>query len=225
MFQPDLIIFDCDGTLVDSELLHNTATSQTLAEQGFPQYTPDYCLEHFVGAGQAKVWAIVQEENAVTLPADINDRYIQRVAELQADMARPVAGAADILRSLRGRIKICVGSNGEPLNVHGVMRSSGLIDFFDAQHIFTASDVAHPKPAPDLYLYAAEKMHSTPHQCLVIEDSVPGAQAGLSAGMDVIGYIGVAHNPDKRAADLRAIGVMHIIDDLRAILPLLKIAA
>jgi HAD superfamily hydrolase (TIGR01509 family) len=225
MFDPDLIIFDCDGTLVDSELLHNTATSQILTELGHPHYTPEYCMENFVGAGQSKVWERVQAETGDIFPTDVNNRFIDRVAQLQDGLVRPVPGAQAVLDSLHGRIKICVGSNGEPENVRGVLGACALLGYFNDADIFTARDVPRPKPAPDLFLHAAEKMGANPARCLVIEDSVAGATAGVAAGMRVIGYTGVAHDRAARHTQLESLQLDIVIDDLADMMRLVAIRA
>lgn len=210
----DLIIFDCDGTLVDSEFLCNFSTSEVLSAAGFPQYTPEYCLETFIGAGQSAVWRTVQQETGSVLPADVNQRFIDRVAANMAAMAKPAPGIGEVLAKLAPAYKMCVGSNGERPNVVGSLMATRIKHFFADDHIFTVEDVAHPKPAPDLYLYAAKRMGITPARCLVVEDSLPGARAGLAAGMNVFGYYGLAHDPDHQARRLQELGVHKTSSDL-----------
>ncbi len=207
MSNSDLIIFDCDGTLVDSELLCNQSASEVLAAIGYPQYTPEYCLRTFIGCGQSVVWKTVSEETGSTLPADINQRFIDRVAFNMDAMAKPAPGIVALLEAVSKTHRICVGSNGERPNVVGALKSTGLLRFFPAECIFTVEDVANPKPAPDLYLHAAAKMGFTPDRCVVVEDSVAGATAGVAAGMKVFGYYGLAHHPAQQAENLCGIGV------------------
>lgn len=217
----DLLIFDCDGTLVDSELLHNTASSQIITEMGFPQYTPAYCLEHFAGAGQARVWQTVEQAEGVKLPADINQRYIRRVIDLQDQFARQAPDVEILLEELQGRYQMCVGSNGEPENVLGLLNLTNLMRFFGEDHVYTASMVTRPKPEPDLFLYAASRYNSDPARTLVVEDSIAGATAGVRAGMTVFGYTGLIHDKEEHARKLKAIGVHHISDswdDFRVVL-------
>lgn len=210
----DLVIFDCDGTLVDSELLCNFSTSEVLTAAGFPQYTPEYCLKTFIGSGQAVVWETVARETGRALPADVNRQFIARVAVNMEAMVKAAPGIADVLERIAPHCAICVGSNGERPNVVGAITATGLKGFFVDDHIFTVEDVAHPKPAPDLYLHAARQMGVPPERCLVVEDSIPGAKAGLAAGMVVFGYYGLAHDQESQAARLRDIGVHNISSDL-----------
>ncbi len=210
----DLIIFDCDGTLVDSELLCNFSTSQVLTALGFPQYTPEYCLHTFIGSSQSAVWQAVRKDTGKDLPADVNQQFIERVGANTAAMAKAAPGIEDVLNAISKTHKMCVGSNGERPNVVGAITATGLKPFFADDHIFTVEDVMHPKPAPDLYLHAAKQMGVAPDRCLVVEDSVPGAKAGLAAGMRVFGYVGLAHDQTAQAARLKTLGVHACSTDL-----------
>lgn len=210
----DLIIFDCDGTLVDSELLNNQATSEVLAEAGFPQYTTDYCMDHFVGWSQRKIWDVVAQDHLWSPPADINRRYIERVAFLKEQLVRPAPGIADVLAVLSRQGPVCVASNGEPENVRGLLQATNLLEFFEDRRIYTASQVENPKPAPDLFLYAAGQYGIAPDRCLVVEDSVAGASAGIAAGMTVFGYTGLTHDPDGHGARLSGLGVHKVSPQL-----------
>lgn len=213
----DLIIFDCDGTLVDSELLCNIASSEVLVGAGYPQYTPEYCLQHFVGAGQAAVWQAVMNETGTVLPSDVNQRFIERVAA-NMNIARPAPGIEIVLEALSGTYTICVGSNGERPNVVGALEATGLLPFFSDNRIFTVEDVANPKPAPDLYLHAAAQMGVPPQRCLVVEDSITGATAGVAAGMSVFGYTGLTHDSDAHGPRLRSLGVHKTSADIHDLL-------
>lgn len=217
----DLIIFDCDGTLVDSELLCNLSTSEVLMDAGHPQYTPEYCLENFIGCGQAMVWKTVVAETGEALPGDVTQRFIDRVAANMA-MARPAPGIAAVLEDISRTYKICVGSNGERPNVVGALQATGLQKYFSSDRIFTVEDVENPKPAPDLYLHAAHQLGVAPERALVIEDSVAGASAGIAAGMAVFGYTGLAHDQTAQAVKLRQIGVSVVSTDLADILSFIK---
>lgn len=214
----DLIIFDCDGTLVDSEWLCNLSTSEVLTAVGHPQYTPEYCLNTFVGAGQSKVWETVARETGKQLPADVMQKFIDRVAANMDVMAKAAPGIEDVLKVLAQKYKICVGSNGERPNVVGALKATGLLPFFSDDRIFTVEDVERPKPAPDLYLHAAKQMGVPPDRCLVVEDSVAGAAAGVAAGMKVFGYHGLAHDRVTQAEKLRGVGVHIVSPDLKELL-------
>lgn len=221
----DLIIFDCDGTLVDTELLCNFSTSQVLTGLGYSKYTPAYCLEHFIGTGQALVWKTVTQETGDTLPPDVNQRFIDCVLAHMDEMARPTPGVYGLLETVSAAHKICVGSNGERPNVVGALKATSLISFFSNDRIFTVEDVVNPKPAPDLYLHAARIMGVSPARTLVIEDSIAGAGAGVAAGMTVFGYTGVAHHQAEQAEKLRRAGVHAVSNDLADIVPFIAARA
>lgn len=218
----DLIIFDCDGTLVDSELLCNFSTSEVLTGLGFPQYTPEYCLHTFIGSGQSAVWQAVRRETGKDLPADVTRQFINRVSANTAAMAKAAPGIKEVLNIIFQTHKICIGSNGERPNVVGAITATGLKSFFADDRIFTVEDVVHPKPAPDLYLHAAKQMGVSPDRCLVVEDSILGAQAGLAAGMTVFGYVGLAHDQQAQATRLKNIGVPVRSSDLHDLIPMIK---
>lgn len=213
----DLIIFDCDGTLVDSELLCNISSSEVLVGLGHTRYTPEYCLQNFMGAGQGAVWRAVMQETGAVLPPDVNQRFIDRVAA-KMHMSRPAPGIEKVLAVLSKHYKMCVGSNGERPNVVGALAATGLMPYFSDDRIFTVEDVLNPKPAPDLYLHAAACMGVAPNSCLVVEDSIAGATAGVAAGMTVFGYGGLAHDKQKQAVHLKRVGVHTVSDDLNDLL-------
>lgn len=218
----DLVIFDCDGTLVDSETLNNVATSEILAEIGLEQYTPDYGMATFIGKSQPVIWMIIEEQTGKPLPADINQRYIERIAQSRDLYLKPAPHALSIVEEVRKTHKICVASNGELENVRTSLNGTGLARFFGPDQVFVAAMVQNPKPAPDLFLHAAHQKGVAPERSLVIEDSIVGATAGLAAGMIVYGYVGLSHEPDKQAQKMRELGVHHIADSLEGILGVLK---
>lgn len=218
----DLVIFDCDGTLVDSEWLCNFSTSEVLTAAGYPQYTPEYCLRTFVGAGQSMVWETVARETGKPLPSDAMQQFIDRVAANMDAMAKAAPGIEGVLKVLSQKYKICVGSNGERPNVVGSLKATGLLPFFSEDRIFTVEDVEKPKPAPDLYLHAAAKMGVPPARCLVVEDSVAGATAGVAAGMKVFGYHGLAHDQTSQAGHLKNAGVHIVSPDLKDLLTFIE---
>lgn len=218
----DLVIFDCDGTLVDSETLNNVSTSEILTEIGLEQYTPDYSMATFIGRSQPVIWKIIEEQTGKPLPADINQRYIARIARNRDLYLKAAPDALNVVEQIRKTHKICVGSNGELENVRTSIEGAGLSPFFPADKIYVAAMVQNPKPEPDLYLFAAKQTGATPTRSLVIEDSIVGAMAGINAGMTVYGYTGLAHDPADQAQKMRDIGVHHISDSLLGILDILK---
>lgn len=221
MEDPALIIFDCDGTLTDSEYINNQALLDVLHEEGFTQYTLDHAYQHWVGTTVTGIMLSIQMETGRAPPADTVARYVKRVGELQQTSLRPVAGAADLVSRAAARFKVCVASNGERGNVLTSLSLCGLMDYFTPDTVFTKIQVRNPKPWPDLFLYAASEMGVEASKAVVIEDSETGVRAGVSAGMRTFGFTGSAHDPVRQEEALKNAGadrvfsrLIHIADAL-----------
>lgn len=220
--KPELIIFDCDGTLADSESLHQIAVINALDECGFHGYTREFCFEHFVGRGMAYVQYFIEEREGRKLPEDFIARYVYWCEELMRNGVMPVTGAMDAVATLAKDYRLCVGSNGEPENVLTTITSMGMLDYFGAEHVYTKSQVARGKPAPDLFLYAAEQMGVAPYKCVVVEDSMTGIAAGLAAGMVTIGITAAAHDPAFTNENMKKAGVEYIYHSWPEIVDFIK---
>ena len=179
------IIFDCDGTLVDSEAITNQVIAEMASELGI-EMSGEEASATFGGKTLDGVVYKMRELSGNDLPNDWLPRLIQRVNESWESKLRPVKGVKELLEKIK--IPICVASNGEPTHVRYSLRLTKLYDFFD-ENIFTASEVSKPKPSPELFLYAAKKMGFVPSECAVIEDSVTGVTAAVNAEMEVYGII------------------------------------
>ncbi|TMJ62781.1 MAG: HAD family hydrolase [Alphaproteobacteria bacterium] len=212
----DLVIFDCDGVLVDSELLSVGADQECLAECGI-ELSCDEILERYTGISFAGMVADLEERHG-PLPADFGDRHRNRLWPLFEKELRAIPGIADVLDSLDCRI--CVASSGRPDRLKHALSLVGLYDRFHP-HIFSATEVPRGKPAPDLFLHAARRMGVAPDRSVVIEDSVPGVIAGVAAGMTVIGFVGASHCRSGDAARLSAQGAVGVVDDMAQLLPAL----
>jgi len=214
----NLIIFDCDGTLVNSETLYNTITSELLTEMGFEEYTPIRCIELFAGQSWSTIKGILEEKHGASIPRDLVDRYIQ-TANVRMDRDLVAAhGAMDVLKILKNTHSLCVASNGERGNVLKSLNMTKLMAYFDEESVFTKIQVERPKPAPDLFLFSAKQMKFEPEQCLIIEDSAAGVEAAVAAGISVIGYTGCSHDKKWQYELLKTAGATHITDDLIHIL-------
>ena len=211
IFPPALIIFDCDGTLTDSEFVNNQALIEVLAEDGF-HYTLEHAYEHWVGSTVSNILLMIQMEQGRAPAPDIVPRYIARVARLQQTALRPVEGAEQLVEACAATFRICVASNGERSNVLRSLELTGLMKYFSEDTVFTKIQVAHPKPAPDLFLFAAAAMDADPRQSIVIEDSAAGVTAGVAAGMTTWGFTGAAHDPIKQRETLKKAGAHHIFE-------------
>jgi HAD superfamily hydrolase (TIGR01509 family) len=194
---PDLIIFDCDGVLVDSELLSCRCLSEVLSEFGF-ELSPERALELFLGRSTAAI-----EQHYRELGQSVPDTFLpqlkSRVLTTFEASLQPIPDIGAVISDLRG--PFCVASSSDIDRVSLSLRVTGLAPRFDGR-LYTAQMVRHGKPAPDLFLYAAEKMQAAPARTLVIEDSVSGVQAAKAAGMTVWGFVGGSH---YKARDGRAI--------------------
>ena len=186
--KPDLIIFDCDGVLVDSELLSCRCLSDVLAEFGF-RLGVEQALELFLGRSAT---AIEQYYRGLgqTLPDDFLPRLKARVLETFAGALQPIPGVGTVLSELK--TPCCVASSSDIDRVSLSLDVTGLAPHF-GDRLYTAQMVRHGKPAPDLFLHAAGKMRASPSRTLVIEDSVSGVQAAKAAGMMVWGFAGGSH--------------------------------
>ena len=185
----DLVIFDCDGVLVDSEMLACRSLAETLTRHGIPSGIEDV-FEHFLGRSFALVETHYRERAGVPMPEAFRSDFCRRIEEVFAADLRPMAGVADVLGRL-GR-PFCLASSSDPGRLEVTLRASGLAETFGGR-VYSASQVAHGKPAPDLFLFAAGAMAVAPARCLVVEDTVPGVLAGKAAGMTVWGFTGGSH--------------------------------
>jgi HAD superfamily hydrolase (TIGR01509 family) len=202
-----MLIFDCDGVLVDSEALACEIDAQILTGIGLPYSAKDIARK-FVGVSFKDMVARLEAEHACTLPADLGKRIDSALfAKFETDL-RPIEGVREAILSLP--YPRCVASSSTPERIALSLGLTGLSDLFG--HVFSATQVARGKPAPDLFLHAAERMGVDPQDCVVIEDSSAGVQAALAAGMRVIGFIGGAHCGPEHAEKLRGAEASVVID-------------
>ena len=182
---PKCIIFDCDGTLVDSEYLTNSVISQMAEELGV-KITAEEATAAFGGKTLDAVIYGMKEMSGKEIPPEWLSKLVKKVSDSYKKDLIPMEGIKTVLENLT--IQVCVASNGLPKHVEGSLTITNLIDYF-GNNIFTASDVGIPKPAPDLFLYAAEKMKFRPDECVVIEDSIAGVTAAVNANIEVYGLV------------------------------------
>ena len=181
-----LVIFDCDGVLVDSERLAIKLDAQIMSRLGWPISEAEI-IERFVGISDADFRQAIESHLGRSLPddwdADVEPLYRSAFA---ADL-RPVDGIVEALDRIE--TPSCVASSGTHEKMRYTLGLTGLYDRFEGR-IFSATGVARGKPEPDLFLYAAERMGVPPHACVVVEDSVNGVRAARAAGMKVLAYGG-----------------------------------
>src|ERR1700704_1855111 len=214
----DLIIFDCDGVLVDSEVIACRVDADALTRHGYP-ITADQVLDRFLGRSMREVNLEIEAELGRGLPDDFST---QRLDELYRSFAAELEAVPHIHATLDTIAQpVCVASSGTHERMRISLGRAGLYDRF-APHIFSATQVRNGKPAPDLFLFAAKQMAMSPKQCLVIEDSAPGIAAALAAGMTVLGFYGGSHCRPGYADMLRAAGALVTFDDMRQLQGLLQ---
>jgi len=181
----DLIIFDCDGVLVDSEPIAERIFPEVLAAEGF-EVSLDDSRSWFTGYSLQTCLKRVEELFGSPVPEDIGQKYYTRLFDEFKRSLQPVSGIAEALDAIP--YPICVASSGAHEKMQISLGVTGLLPRF-TNHIFSALDVEHGKPEPDLFLYAAKQCNANPAHCAVIEDSLPGVQAGIKAGMKVFGFV------------------------------------
>ncbi len=181
-----LVIFDCDGVLVDSEGLACELQVERLAEIGMTM-TAQEVTERFLGRSIAYVNAAITEQLGGPMPADRQRYWEGRYRQAMTERLRPIPGIVEALDEIT--LPVCVASSSAPESIAYKLALCGLTDRF-GDRVFSATQVRHGKPAPDLFLLAAARLNADPARCAVIEDSPVGVQAGRAAGMRTFAYAG-----------------------------------
>ena len=216
-FSPSLVIFDCDGVLVDTEPVANRALARVLGECGF-EISYEECRRLFVGRTMQAVQDHVEKVTGRSLGSGWPDHIRDETLKAFEEGIEAASGVDRVIAELAARnIPYCVASSGKFEKMRFTLGRTGLLTHV-GHALFSAEEVARGKPAPDLFLHAAARMGHAPARYLVIEDSVPGVQAGVAAGMKVIGYAG---DPLTDAEALTREGA-HVISDMNALLNILS---
>ncbi|WP_269585853.1 HAD family hydrolase [Roseibium sp. Sym1] len=190
MTQPiDLVIFDCDGVLIDSEVISARMLVAELAKRDV-LITMDYVAHHFLGRSYPVVLQQIRSEFGVDLPPEFEATYRANLLGAFEAELQPVVGVRTVIEQLRP--DYCLATSSSPPRLAKSLEITGLTDLF-AGRATTASEVEHGKPAPDLFLLVADRRGVAPERCLVIEDSENGIKAGLAAGMQVWRFVGGSH--------------------------------
>ncbi len=215
----DLIIFDCDGVLVDSEVISCRAHAATLTRHGYP-ITADQVLDRFLGVSDREARRTIETELGRNLPDDFEIEVKQATLQRYADDLRLVPHVGEAIAAIT--LPKCVASSGTPEKIRHGLTCAGLYDLL-SPHIFSATQVRRGKPAPDLFLFAAAQMAVLPERCLVIEDSMPGVTGARTAGMTVLGFHGGSHCRPGYADRLHAAGASRTFDDMRQLPGLIEL--
>jgi HAD superfamily hydrolase (TIGR01509 family) len=206
---PAAILFDFDGVLIESEHAGNVALAEYLTRLGRP-ITPEQSMARFMGRSGSDFAQAVEEWIGGPLPADFHEDRATGAERAMAEGLPEVAGAVAFVRSLPPQLPIAVVSSSSTAWINAHLVHLGLRDRF-GPHLYSGREhVAHGKPAPDLYLYAAEQLGVAIADCMILEDSPVGATGAVASGATVIGLCAGSHCPPDHAAVLRRIGVQHI---------------
>ncbi|MHA5053816.1 HAD family hydrolase [Streptomyces sp. SD15] len=184
----DLVIFDNDGVLVDSEPISNTILAAYLTELGHPT-SYEESIRDYMGSAMHRIHDLVHARTGRRLPDGFDEVFHGRVYAAFERELEPVPGAVQVLEKLAADgVPYCVASSGSHERIRVGHRKTGLDRWFGEGRVFSSQDVGRGKPAPDLFLYAAERMGVPPQKCVVVEDSPLGVRAANAAGMDVCGF-------------------------------------
>jgi len=217
IISPSLVIFDCDGVLIDSEALAQRVEAACLAEHGFA-IPIEEIAQRYLGISAAAMFADLEQRFGRPLPDGFAELLSRRIATLfEAELA-VMPGVAALIDRIEAAV--CVASSSRPERLRHTLSLVGLHHRF-APNIFSATQVARGKPAPDLFLFAAERMGVAPSACVVIEDSVPGVQAGVAAGMRVMGFTGGGHCAPGHGSRLLEAGATTVFDRMDKLAPAL----
>ena len=211
-----MIIFDCDGVLVDSEILSCGTDARLMTEAGYTIST-GALIAGYIGRPKSEIWAAIAELRGEPWPKGLlqraNDLLLERL-RTELEPVRGVAAALDAIASTEGPMAVASSSGVEKLRLS--LDMCGLWDRFEGR-VFSAEMVSRGKPAPDVFLYTASRCGVDPAACLVIEDSVAGVTAALAAGMSALGFTGGRHTYPGHAQSLAAAGARAVVrhmDDL-----------
>ena len=206
-----MVIFDCNGVLVDSEPIAATVLVEALRRVGV-RTSAETVMCRFHGRRPADIFAAVEAATGKKLPSNFSAVVAaETLRRLRAEL-HAVAHASHALTWIRG--PKAVASSSPPDRIRLSLEVTGLMRFFEPR-LFSASEVRRGKPAPDLFLFAAARAQVDPTQCIVVEDSAPGVAAAVAAGMTPIGFVGGSHRAGRLAADLLATGACTIVADMR----------
>ena len=183
----DLVIFDCDGVVVDSERISHAVFGAFMRSLG-ADLSEAEMHERFLGRRLAECLAVVEELTGRPVPASALESYIAERDRVLREQVVAIEGIREVLEGLR--VRYCLASSGGHDKMSITLGATNLLPFFEGR-IFSANDVARGKPAPDIFLFAAQRMGAAPSRTVVIEDSVNGVLAGRAAGMTVLGFAGL----------------------------------
>ena len=204
------IIFDCDGVLVDSEVIACEIVATGLVQAGFPITREEY-FARYTGVSDRETYAHLEQRYGMTVPGELRQRITDEILAALTTRLEPIPGIREALGAIP--LPKCVASGSDLQRVRASLSRAGLLHHFGS-HIYTSEAVARGKPAPDLFLLAAERLQADPTSCLVIEDSRAGVLGATAAGMTAWGFVGASHCGTDRSDILRRAGAARIFDSM-----------
>jgi HAD superfamily hydrolase (TIGR01509 family) len=208
-----MVIFDCNGVLVDSEPIASAVLADALTRAGI-RASAETVARRFHGRRPVDVFAAIETATGRKLPMNFAAGVTAETLRRFRTELRPLPHVAHALSWVRGPKAVASSSPFDRIRIG--LEVAGLLRYFESR-VFSASDVPNGKPAPDLFRYAAARMQVDPAECIVIEDSVPGVAAAVAAGMTAIGFVGGNATPGRLAHDLTLTGARTVIADMRAL--------
>ena len=215
---PELIIFDCDGVLIDSELIACSADAAELTKAGY-EITTQEVVRRFAGVPAKEMYAAIEIELGHTLPRDIKERVAQNILDRYESELRAIPGVRNTLPTLP--IPFCVASSSEPIKLRLGLSNTNLLQFFEP-HVYSTAQVARGKPSPDVFLYASKQFGALDENCIVVEDSVAGITAAVAAGMHPLGFVGGSHCDSSHGHVLRDAGAYEVLDRFEDLLEVIQ---
>ncbi|MFC3282684.1 HAD family hydrolase [Litchfieldella rifensis] len=215
----ETLIFDCDGVLVDSEAIAEATLIQRLG-QWLPDIHPEEALRQALGMTTANILAHIERGSSHHLPEDALERIDDEIEARLVRELRAVDGVAEAIATLG--VPLAVVSNSRRQRVLASLATTGLDTRLNGAPVFTADQVAHPKPDPAVYRLAASHLGCAPSDCLVVEDSVSGVTAAHAAGMTVIGFTGASHVAAGQGDRLLAAGAWRVLPHMRGLRELVQ---
>ena len=209
----EYVIFDCDGVLVDSEILASRTVLEMLAPYGFTMDPEEYG-RRYTGKVEEDIIDIVRKEYNITLPDDFLPQLRLAIERRLDRDLQPISGMKEVIGDLS--LPTAVVSNSRSPRVVASLKTAGLTALF-GDALFAVDMVERPKPAPDIYQYAARQLGVLPSECLVVEDSPSGVTAARRAGMTVIGFLGASHILSGHEETLKQVGAWTTVADAEAL--------
>ena len=215
----DLVIFDFDGVLVDSETMGCQIWSDVFAKHGMTVPAKDV-MEKYTGKTGTLICSLVEQEYGYKIPEGFLDEVNEETETVMARELKTVSGVLETLPQLK--IPFCIASGSRPKRLNMCLDVTGLRHYFPEETVFSSHFVKNGKPAPDLFFYASEKMNVSPENCLVIEDSTSGVIGAKAAGMRVFGFVGGSHCTAERGVQLTQSGAELLFEDFTLLPKLLE---